>query len=140
MINIRLMMYQSILLSNVRVLRYLANAFHMYVHLAGERYIEGIHFVCQQKERGTSSALRVRNDRDIKNSCIQTDMPPARYTKRPGFTSTSLRQVARVIVQFFRASVKCKKKITYLQEADNSKTNSRSSRLKGRADSMHVNK
>ena len=70
-------------------------------------------------------------------------MPPARYTEPPASTSTTLRQVVRVIAQFFRVSVKWKKKdnvckkITYLQEADNSKTVSRSSRLKGRADSMH---
>ena len=50
MLNVRLMMYQSILLCNVRVLLYLANAFLVYVHLAGERYIERIHFVCQQKQ------------------------------------------------------------------------------------------
>ena len=103
-------MYQSILLSNVRVLLYLVNAFHLYVHFAGERHIKDIHFVCQHNKRGTSSALTVWNDRDISNSCIQINMPPARYTQPPASTSTTLRQVVSVIVQFFRASAKCKKR------------------------------
>ena len=110
MLNVRLMMYQSILLSNVRVLLYLVNAFHLYVHFAGERHIKDIHFVCQHNKRGTSSALTVWNDRDISNSCIQINMPPARYTQPPASTSTTLRQVVSVIVQFFRASAKCKKR------------------------------